>query len=140
MFIPDPTLFSIPDPTLFFIPDPTLFFIPDPTLFSIPDPTLFSIPDTPLFSIPDPNCLHFGYAQKNYFIHQKWFLTSRKYDPGCSSRIPDADFLHIPDPGSRGQKGTGSATVHNTELKSLQLPFFSVSIALSYINHDLRHF
>jgi hypothetical protein len=39
-----------------------------------------------------------------------WFLSSRKYDPGCSSRIPDpdADFLPIPDPGSRGQKGTGS--------------------------------
>ncbi len=29
---------------------------------------------------------------------------------GCSSRIPDPDpyFLPIPDPGSRGQKGTGS--------------------------------
>jgi hypothetical protein len=41
---------------------------------------------------------------------KKWFLSSRKYDPGCSSRIPDpdADFLPIPDPGSRGQKGTGS--------------------------------
>jgi hypothetical protein len=38
------------------------------------------------------------------------FLSSRKYDPGCSSRIPDpdADFLPIPDPGSRGPKGTGS--------------------------------
>ncbi len=29
---------------------------------------------------------------------------------GFSSRIPDSDpdFLPIPDPGSRGQKGTGS--------------------------------
>jgi hypothetical protein len=38
------------------------------------------------------------------------FLSSRKYDPSCSSRIPDpnADFLPIPDPGSKGQKGTGS--------------------------------
>ena len=36
--------------------------------------------------------------------------SSRKYDQGCSSRIPDPDldFLPIPDPGSRGQKGTGS--------------------------------
>jgi hypothetical protein len=34
---------------------------------------------------------------------KKWFLSSRKYDPD-----PDADFLPIPDPGSRGQKGTGS--------------------------------
>jgi len=37
------------------------------------------------------------------------FLSSQKYDPG-SSRIPDPDpyFLPIPDPGSSGQKGTGS--------------------------------
>jgi hypothetical protein len=43
---------------------------------------------------------------------KKWFLSSKKYDPGCSSRIPDpdADFLpsRIPDAGSRGQKGTKS--------------------------------
>jgi hypothetical protein len=58
-------------------------------------------------SIPDP-----GSASKNLSIlsPKKWFLSSRKYDLGCSSRIPDpdADFLPIPDPGSRGQKGTGS--------------------------------
>jgi len=60
--------------------------------------------------IPDP-----GSASKNLSIltqkkQKKWFLSSRKYDPGCSSWIPDpdADFLPIPDPGSRGQKGTGS--------------------------------
>jgi hypothetical protein len=47
-------------------------------------------------------------SQKNGF---------RKYDPGCSSQIripdPDPDFLPIPDPGSRGQKGSvsGSATL-----------------------------
>ena len=63
-----------------------------------------------IFSIPDP-----GSASKNLSIltqrkTKKWVLSSRKYDPGCSSRIPDkgADFLPIPDPGSRGQKGTGS--------------------------------
>jgi hypothetical protein len=43
---------------------------------------------------------------------QKWFLSSRKYDPVVhpGSRIPDpdADFLPILDPGSRDQKGTGS--------------------------------
>ncbi len=35
-----------------------------------------------------------------YFNPKKWFLSSRKYDPGCSSRIPDPDpyFLPIPDP------------------------------------------
>jgi hypothetical protein len=41
-------------------------------------------------------------------------LRSRKYDPGCSYWIripgPDPDFYpsRITDPGSRGQKGTGS--------------------------------
>ncbi len=47
-----------------------------------------------------------------YFNPKKLFLSSRKSDPGCSSRIqildPDPDFLPIPDPGSRGQKGTES--------------------------------
>jgi hypothetical protein len=53
-----------------------------------------------------------------YFNPKKWFLSSRKYDPGCSSRIPDpdADFPPIPDPGSRGQKGTGSR-IRNTVKK-----------------------
>jgi hypothetical protein len=70
----------------------------------IPD-RVYSIPD-PNFFIPDP-----GSASKNISIltPKKWFLNSRKYDPGCSSRIripdPDPDFLLIPDPGSRGQKG-----------------------------------
>jgi hypothetical protein len=73
---------------------------------------LSRIPDK-TFSIPDPNCLHPGSASKNLSIStpkkpKKWFLSSRKYDPGCSFRIPDADFLPIPDPGSRGQKDTGS--------------------------------
>jgi hypothetical protein len=48
-----------------------------------------------------------------YFSPPKNFLSSRKYDSGCSSRIPDLDFLSIPDPEFRGQKGTGfgSATL-----------------------------
>ncbi len=68
-----------------------------------------------LYFIPDPNCLHPGSSSKNLSIltpkkTKKWFLNSTKYDPGWSSRIsdPDADFLPIPDPGSRGQKGTQS--------------------------------
>jgi hypothetical protein len=78
--------------------------------------------------IPDPNCLYPGsrilIKEFKYFNPQKskkGFLSSKKYDPGCSSRIPDpdADFLpsRIPDPRSRGQKGTqsrigsGSATL-----------------------------
>jgi hypothetical protein len=75
-------------------------------------------PGSDFFSsrIPDPNCLHPGsrirIKEFRYFNPKKikkWFL-SYGNDPGCSSRIPDpdADFLPIPDPGTRGQKGTGS--------------------------------
>ncbi len=74
----------------------------------IPDPTFFH-PGSRIrtVSIPDP-----GSSSKNLSIltpkkAKKWFLSSKKYDPGCSSRIPDpdADFLPsrrhpIPDPGS----------------------------------------
>ena len=68
--------------------------------------------------IPDPTFFHPGsrihITEFKYFNPKKktkkWFLSSGKYDPGCSSRIPDpdADFLLIPDPGSRGQKGIQS--------------------------------
>ncbi len=70
--------------------------------------------------IPDPTFFHPGseffhpvswirIKEFKYFNPKKWFLSSRKYDPGCSSRIPDRGpyFLPIPDPGSRGLKGTG---------------------------------
>jgi hypothetical protein len=45
-----------------------------------------------------------------YFNPKKGFLSSRKYDPGCSSRIRILTFYpsRIPDPGSRVQKGNGS--------------------------------
>jgi hypothetical protein len=78
--------------------------------------------------IPDPTFFHPGselspsrirIKEFKYFNPKKWFLSSRKYDPGCSSRIsdPDAEFLPIPDPGSRGQKGTGSRIrIRNTAL------------------------
>jgi hypothetical protein len=36
-----------------------------------------------------------------YLYPAKCYLSSRKYDPGCSSQIPDYDFFH---PGSRGKK------------------------------------
>jgi hypothetical protein len=72
-----------------------------------------------------------------YFNPQKWFLSSRKYDPGCSSRIwildPDPDFLPIPDPGSRGQKGTGSGIrIRNTGINDLSLGI-SISTGVRYI-------
>jgi hypothetical protein len=69
------------------------------------------------FSVADPGCssrfpnlnfFHPGSALKNLSIlsPKKWFLSSRKYDGlGCSFRvrIPDPDFLPIPDQG--GSKG-----------------------------------
>jgi hypothetical protein len=48
---------------------------------------------------------------------KKWFQSSKKYDPGCSSRIPDpdADFLpsRIPDPGVKKAPNPGSR-IRNT--------------------------
>ncbi len=60
--------------------------------------------------IPDPNFFHPGarilIKEFKYFNPTKWFLNFRKYDP-------DPDFLPIPDPRCRGQKGTGSR-IRNT--------------------------
>jgi hypothetical protein len=78
----------------------------------IPDPGSDFFPSR----IPDPQ------QEFKYFNSEKWLLSSRKYVPGCSSRIPDPDpyFLPIPDLGSRilyqGAKkapdpGSGSATL-----------------------------
>jgi hypothetical protein len=51
-----------------------------------------------------------------YFNPKKWFLSSRKYDGlGCSFRvrIPDPDFLPIPDQGVQRapDRGSGFATL-----------------------------
>jgi len=54
-----------------------------------------------------------------YFNPKKWLLSSRKYDSGCSSRIPILNFLPIPDPGSRGKKGTGFR-IRSTALIQIQ--------------------
>jgi hypothetical protein len=88
-------------------------------LFSIPDPESELSPSR----IPDP-----GSSSKNLSIltpkkAKKWFLSSKKYDPGCSSRIPDpdADFLlsRIPDPGVKRYPipDPGSATLPRTAAK-----------------------
>jgi hypothetical protein len=50
----------------------------------IPDPGSDFFPSR----IPDPNCLHPGSSSKNLGIltpkkAKKWFLSSKKYDPGC---------------------------------------------------------
>jgi hypothetical protein len=71
------------------------------------------IPD-PNFSIPDPNCFHprsrIRIKKFKYFNPKILFPRSRKYDPGCSSRIrilifhtsriPNAGVKKAPDPGS----------------------------------------
>ncbi len=62
-----------------------------------------------LSQIPDPNFFHPGSASKNLSIlTQKIVSKLSEIWPGLF--IPDPDFLPIPDPGSRGQKGTGSGT------------------------------
>ncbi len=59
-----------------------------------------------LFPIPDPGSEFFPsrihIKEFKYFNPKKWFLSSRKYDPDCSSRSRLS--LPIPDPGSRGSK------------------------------------
>ncbi len=78
--------------------------------------------------------------------NKKWFLSSKKYDPCCSSRIPDpdADFPPIPDLGSRGQKApdpgsririrnTGSYTLlgtvpTHTEASRRSIKYFLIAI------------
>ncbi len=60
------------------------------------------IPDPGSKRFPDPGS---ATASKSLSIlSQNLFLSSRKYDPGCSSRIRILIFLPIPDPGSRGSK------------------------------------
>jgi hypothetical protein len=110
--------------------------------FRFPDPGSDFFPSR----IPDPNFFHPGPGSRirikefKYFNPKKWFISSRKYDPGCSFRIPEPcpDFLPIPDPGSRfqdpgsrGQKGTGSwIRIRNTS-PFLFLLFPTVSLLLT---------
>jgi hypothetical protein len=71
--------------------------------------------------IPDP-----GSSSKNFSIltpkkAKKWFLSSKKYDPSCSSRIRMLTFSH---PGSRGQKDTQSRIPDPDTQHWFQLHFF----------------
>jgi hypothetical protein len=74
-------------------------FIPDSNFF-IPDPGSRS----KRFRIPDP------YQTILSILTQKLFLSSRKYDPGCSSRIRILIFYpsRIPDPGVKKARDPGS--------------------------------
>jgi hypothetical protein len=97
----------------------------------IPDPTFFHPGSrTRTVSIPDP-----GSSSKNLSIltpkkANKWLLSSKKYDPGCSSRIRMLTFSH---PGSRIQGSKrhpipdpGSATLATTSVAGLD--FYSSGI------------
>jgi hypothetical protein len=100
-------------------------FIPDPTFFHPGSRIRTTV------SIPDP-----GSASKNLSIltPKKWFLSSRKYDLGCSSRIPDpdADFLPIPDPGVKKAPDPGSATLVTTQSSV----FHFLQIGIQNLNPD----
>jgi len=54
----------------------------------------FLYPGSRVKKIPDPES-RIRIKDFKYFLPNKLFLSSRKYDPGCSSRIPypDIDFL-----------------------------------------------
>ncbi len=103
----------------------TLSSVPDPGCLSrIPDPTFFH-PGSRIrtVSIPDP-----GSSSKNLSIltpkkPKTWFLSSRKYDPVCSSRIRMQTFYpsRIPDPGVKKAPDPGSRirirnTVHSVDM------------------------
>jgi hypothetical protein len=91
-------------------------FIPDPTFFH-PGSRIRTV------SIPDPGLIkEFKYF--NPKKAKKWFLSSKKYDPGCSSRIPDQDAVFlpswIPDPGVKKAPNPGSRIrIRNTALDEI---------------------
>ncbi len=94
----------------------------------IPDPGCDFIPSL----IPDTNSLHPGsrirIEEFKYFNPKKWFLRSRKYDPGCSSRIRMLNFYPSRIPGSKKAPDPGSATLfYNTVLCCGSELFFPVS-------------
>jgi hypothetical protein len=123
-FLPSWIRIRIPNPD----PDPLARLNPDP--IRIRNPAFFH-PGSQIgtVSIPGP-----GSAWKNLSIltpkeTKKWFLSSRKYDPGCSSRIRILTFYpsRIPDPGVKKapDPGSGSATLvpnHHNHVPN-KLPF-----------------
>ncbi len=95
--------------------------------FQIPDPGSDFFPyRIRIFSIPDPGSSSKNLSIFNYFNPKKWFLSSRKYDPGCSFPIPDPDpdFLPIPDPGVKKapDPGSGSATLSYDWMVAKKVP------------------
>jgi hypothetical protein len=67
-----------------------------------------------------------------YFYPKKWFLSSRKYDPGCSSRIRILVLYpsQIPDPGIKKalDPGSGSAALFSPPFPHLPIYYFCQGI------------
>jgi hypothetical protein len=80
-----------------------------------------------------PSRIHSGsrirIKEFKYFNPKKLLLSSRKYDPGCSSRIRILMFYlsRILDPVSRGQKGTGTRSGSATLFYSFTINHLPVS-------------
>jgi hypothetical protein len=78
------------------------------------DPECLSL--IPIFSIPNPGSEFFHPGSRilikelKYFNQKKWFLSSRKYDPGCSSRIRILTLYPSRIPKGP-EPGSGSATL-----------------------------
>ncbi len=53
-------------------------------------------------------------------------------------RIPDPDFLPIPDPGSRGQKGTGSLEYGLPTKKENLIEYFEMLMICLYLLLELK--
>jgi hypothetical protein len=73
---------------------------------------------------PDPNFFHprsrIRIKENEYFNPKKWFLSSRKWDPDCSSRIRILTFYpsRIPDPGVKRAQDPGSRfRIRNTAVR-----------------------
>jgi hypothetical protein len=79
--------------------------------------------------IPDPIFFHSGspirIKEFKFFNPQKLFLCSRKYFPGCSSRIRIRIFYpyRIPDPGVKKAPGPGSGSATLVWLITIKSPY-----------------
>jgi hypothetical protein len=90
------------------IPDPGSEFIPSRIrIFYHPGSRIR------IFSIPGPR----SPSKRLIILTLKMFLSSRKNDLGCPSRIPDPDFFFIsdPDPGLGVKKAPDPGWIRNTE-------------------------
>ncbi len=71
-----------------------------------------------IFPIPDPYFFHHGSTSRNLSIltPKNWFLSSQKYDPGCSFGSGSRILIFYPSRIRECQKGTGSRIrIRNTE-------------------------